>query len=105
MHMHMVEEESILRHAESIANGSGSLTEQVVIGTPGTVLDWLNRRRFLDPKKLCVFVLDEADIMISMQGHQDQSVRVHKYLHHFLFILNSYYFLQVLIGSGRGGRG
>jgi len=29
--------------------------------------------------KVEVFVLDEADVMIATQGHQDQSIRIHKY--------------------------
>ena len=27
-----------------------------------------------------MFVLDEADVMIATQGHQDQSIRIHKNL-------------------------
>lgn len=56
----------------------GNVQEHIVIGTPGTVIDWTIKRRVLDPKKLSVFVLDEADVMIAMQGHQDQSIRIHK---------------------------
>ncbi|KAL1266067.1 hypothetical protein QQF64_004094 [Cirrhinus molitorella] len=51
------------------------LQEQIVIGTPGTVLDWCQKLKFIDPKKIKVFVLDEADVMIATQGHQDQSIR------------------------------
>ena len=50
-------------------------TAQVVIGTPGTVLDWLQKRCF-NPKMLKVFCLDEADVMIATQGHQEQSIRI-----------------------------
>lgn len=53
---------------------------QIVIGTPGTVLDWFNKLRLMDPKMIRVFVLDEADIMIATQGHQDQSFRIHRML-------------------------
>ncbi|CAG9854297.1 unnamed protein product [Phyllotreta striolata] len=56
------------------------LTEHIIIGTPGKVLDWGIKFRFFDLKKLSVFVLDEADVMISIQGHQDQCVRIHKNL-------------------------
>lgn len=52
----------------------------VIIGTPGTVLDWIIRYRRFDTKKIAIFVLDEADVMISTQGHQDQSTRIKKYL-------------------------
>ncbi len=48
---------------------------QVVVGTPGTVLD-LIRRRQLNVRDLKVFVLDEADNMLDQQGLGDQCVRV-----------------------------
>ena len=56
------------------------VSEQVVVGTPGTVLDWILKRRALDPSKIVLFVLDEADIMIATQGHQDQTIRIHKWV-------------------------
>lgn len=56
------------------------ISEQVIIGTPGKVLDWATRFNFFDPKKIRVFVLDEADVMIDTQGHRDQSIRIHKTL-------------------------
>ncbi|XP_055991988.1 ATP-dependent RNA helicase DDX19A isoform X2 [Sorex fumeus] len=56
------------------------ISEQIVIGTPGTVLDWCSKLKFIDPKKIKVFVLDEADVMIATQGHQDQSVRIQRML-------------------------
>ncbi len=34
------------------------------------VLDWSLKFRFFDLKKIKVFVLDEADVMIATQGHQ-----------------------------------
>ncbi|KAG7257815.1 hypothetical protein CRUP_018746, partial [Coryphaenoides rupestris] len=52
--------------------------EQIVIGTPGTVLDWCLKLKFFDPKKISVFVLDEADVMIAMQGHYDQTIRIER---------------------------
>ena len=51
----------------------------IIIGTPGTLLDWILKMRAFDPKKIKVFVFDEADVMIATQGHQDQSIRVHRY--------------------------
>ncbi|CAB1314548.1 unnamed protein product [Coregonus sp. 'balchen'] len=56
------------------------LQEQVVIGTPGTMLDWCLKFKFIDPKNIKVFVLDEADVMIATQGHQDQSIRIQRML-------------------------
>ncbi|KAM6976952.1 ATP-dependent RNA helicase DDX19A [Aplochiton taeniatus] len=54
------------------------LQEQLIIGTPGTVLDWCTKLKLIDPKKIRVFVLDEADVMIATQGHQDQSIRIQR---------------------------
>ena len=49
----------------------------VVVGTPGRVIDLLDRGCLkLDHVKW--FVLDEADVMISQQGHQDQSIRLQR---------------------------
>lgn len=54
------------------------IQEQIIIGTPGTVLDWCTKLKFIDPKKIKIFVLDEADVMIATQGHQDQSIRIQR---------------------------
>lgn len=55
------------------------LEAQVIIGTPGTAYDWGSPRiRAINFKKLKVFVLDEADVMIDQQGHQDTCIRVVK---------------------------
>ncbi|XP_065142717.1 ATP-dependent RNA helicase DDX19A isoform X2 [Paramisgurnus dabryanus] len=56
------------------------IKEQIVIGTPGTVLDWCVKLKLIDPKTIKVFVLDEADVMIATQGHQDQSIRIQRML-------------------------
>ena len=42
------------------------------------MLDWIFRHKAVDPRKIKMFVLDEADLMIAIQGHQDQSMRMHK---------------------------
>jgi superfamily II DNA/RNA helicase len=39
-----------------------------VIGTPGTVEDWCRKMKIIDLKKLRMFVIDEADVMISLPG-------------------------------------
>ena len=52
--------------------------DHIIIGTPGTACDWVIKYRCFDPKLLKVFVLDEADIMIATQGHQDQSIRLQR---------------------------
>ncbi|KAM4610628.1 ATP-dependent RNA helicase DDX19A [Polymixia lowei] len=56
------------------------IQDHIVIGTPGTVLDWCTKLKFIEPKKISVFVLDEADVMIATQGHQDQSIRIQRML-------------------------
>lgn len=56
------------------------INDHIIIGTPGKVLDWGTRFKFINFKQIKVFVLDEADVMISTQGHQDQSIRIHKLL-------------------------
>lgn len=66
-----------LRLFFSVARGT-KLTEHIIIGTPGKVLDWTMKYRLFDLSKIIVFVLDEADVMIATQGHQDQCIRIHK---------------------------
>ncbi|XP_037942665.1 DEAD-box helicase Dbp80-like [Teleopsis dalmanni] len=56
------------------------LSEHIIIGTPGKILDWGLKYRVIDLKKISVFVLDEADVMIATQGHHDQCIRIHKQL-------------------------
>jgi len=62
----------------SVPRGT-KVDSHVIIGTPGTTLDWVLKLRVFDPKKISVFVLDEADVMIDTQGHQDQTIRIYKY--------------------------
>ncbi|XP_063677835.1 ATP-dependent RNA helicase DDX19A-like [Bolinopsis microptera] len=52
----------------------------IIVGTPGTTVDWVFKLKFFDPRQLRVFVLDEADVMVSQQGHQEQSIRIKKTL-------------------------
>ncbi|KAI8799231.1 P-loop containing nucleoside triphosphate hydrolase protein [Cladochytrium replicatum] len=51
------------------------ITEQFIVGTPGTVNE-LIKRRSIDPSRVRIFVLDEADNMLDQQGLGDQSIRV-----------------------------
>ena len=57
---------------------NATLTDHIIIGTPGKILDWGLKFKVFDLKKISVFVLDEADVMIATQGHQDQCIRIHK---------------------------
>lgn len=54
--------------------------EHIIMGTSGTVLDWILKKKVIDPKKIIMFVLDEADVMIDQQGQQDQTIRIQKQL-------------------------
>lgn len=55
-----------------------SVVEQIVVGTPGTLMD-LMKRKLLDVSEVKIFVLDEADSMLDQQGMGDQSLRIKKY--------------------------
>ena len=55
------------------------VTDHIIFAMPGTLLDWILRNRVLDPRKIKMLVLDEADMMIAQQGYQDQVIRIHKY--------------------------
>ena len=54
------------------------LKDHIVVGTPGTMMDLL-RRRSIDARAVNVFVLDEADNMLDLQGMGEQSLRVKKF--------------------------
>ncbi|MGC4065813.1 MAG: DEAD/DEAH box helicase [Polyangiaceae bacterium] len=61
------------RQIEELAAGA-----QVLVGTPGRVLDHLSRGS-LDPKSVRTFILDESDEMLSM-GFLPQINEIHGYL-------------------------
>ena len=75
----IVQSANILMCLFSVVRGE-KLRDHIVIGTPGTMLDWCQRFKMIDLKKVNVFVLDEADVMIDTQGHQDQSIRIQRLL-------------------------
>ncbi|KAG2185021.1 hypothetical protein INT43_000934 [Umbelopsis isabellina] len=50
------------------------MTEQLIVGTPGTTMD-LTQRRQIDPRHVKIFVLDEADNMLDLNGLGDHSIR------------------------------
>ncbi len=61
---------------EQIQRGE-KLDAHIVVGTPGKVVDWL-KKRIIDSKTIKVFVLDEADNMVSEDGHRANSLLVKK---------------------------
>lgn len=54
------------------------ITAQLIIGTPGKILDLITRRK-LDTRAVNIFVLDEADVMLAQQGMKAQSLRLKTY--------------------------
>ncbi|XP_077105653.1 ATP-dependent RNA helicase DDX25 isoform X1 [Ranitomeya variabilis] len=52
------------------------IESQIIVGTPGTVMDWCFKLKLFNVENIKVFVLDEADVMIGCQGYSDHSVRV-----------------------------
>merc|ERR1712142_1403301 len=59
-----------------LSGGEGGV--HVVVGTPGRVHDMINRRA-LDPRSIKIFILDEADEMLS-RGFKDQIYDVFRYM-------------------------
>lgn len=55
-------------------------TEQVLVGTPGRMVDSALKFKNIDMSRIKVFVLDEADVMIDTQGHKQQSMRIRRAL-------------------------
>jgi len=51
----------------------------IIIGTPGKVVDWL-KRRIIRSNCIKTFVLDEADEMVSADGHRANSMLIKKQL-------------------------
>ncbi|XP_022657385.1 DEAD-box helicase Dbp80-like [Varroa destructor] len=72
----------LIRHAVrgQVLSREEKVTEHVVIGTPGKLLDWTLRYRLFDMKKIRVFILDEADIMLAESGHYGSVINIHRQL-------------------------
>lgn len=62
---------------EEVARGS-KISEHIIIGTPGKIMDWGCKLKLFDLSRIRVFVLDEADVMINQQGHRDQCIKIHR---------------------------
>ncbi|KAL2622656.1 hypothetical protein R1flu_002861 [Riccia fluitans] len=52
------------------------ITDQVVIGTPGTLKRWMTRDKILNTRNIRILVFDEADHMLDQDGFQDDSLRI-----------------------------
>uniref|UniRef100_A0A6V7QRH4 RNA helicase n=1 Tax=Ananas comosus var. bracteatus TaxID=296719 RepID=A0A6V7QRH4_ANACO len=53
------------------------ITDQVVIGTPGTMKSWINSRK-LSTRDIQILVFDEADHRLAEDGFKDDSERIMK---------------------------
>jgi ATP-dependent RNA helicase DDX19/DBP5 len=58
---------------------NGKITEHVVVATPGSLLGKL-KHKDLDVKQITMFVVDEADQMISRQGLGEQTLQIKTHL-------------------------
>lgn len=67
--------ETALLVKDSYERNMKDVPAQIIVGTPGTVVD-LARKRVLPMQGIKFFCLDEADNMLDVQGLGDQSVRV-----------------------------
>lgn len=57
----------------------GRITEHVVVGTPGKIMEMIQKRR-LETSGIKILVLDEADEMVDTQGMGDQTIRIKRQL-------------------------
>lgn len=57
----------------------GTLTEHVVVGTPGKVMEFI-KKRMMNTKTIKMLVLDEADEMVDSQAMGDQTIRIKRLL-------------------------
>ncbi|CAH8843463.1 unnamed protein product [Trichobilharzia szidati] len=67
-----------VRSPRANINSDGFVSDQIVIGTPGTIANWFRGtgQYRIDPTKVVMFVLDEADIMIEEEGFLNICMRV-----------------------------
>ncbi|WKX94905.1 hypothetical protein Q1695_011847 [Nippostrongylus brasiliensis] len=56
---------------------SAPITEQIIIGTPGKLVDYLTKYHCLDASQISCLVLDEADVMINQAGYTEQSTQIY----------------------------
>lgn len=61
---------------DSVKRGMPKLTHQIIVGTPGTIIDMVVKSRVLDLTHVKVFVLDEADNMLDSGTMGEQSIQV-----------------------------
>jgi ATP-dependent RNA helicase DDX19/DBP5 len=62
---------------ETIEKTGPGVDAHMIIGTPGKIVDWL-KRRIINPQRIKVCVYDEADNMVSENGHRANSLLIKK---------------------------
>jgi ATP-dependent RNA helicase DDX19/DBP5 len=62
---------------QQMDKGTKKITAQIVVGTPGKVVDWL-KRKYIDVTTVKVLVLDEADAMV--ETHRANSILIRKHM-------------------------
>ncbi|VDL77382.1 unnamed protein product [Nippostrongylus brasiliensis] len=60
-----------------LVSASAPITEQIIIGTPGKLVDYLTKYHCLDASQISCLVLDEADVMINQAGYTEQSTQIY----------------------------
>jgi ATP-dependent RNA helicase DDX19/DBP5 len=62
---------------QQMDKGTKKIAAQIVVGTPGKVVDWL-KRKYIDVTTVKVLVLDEADAMV--ETHRANSILIRKHM-------------------------
>lgn len=68
----------LLVPSEQKGEKRGKVSDMVVIGTPGTVVEAVTKRQ-IDVSNIKIFVLDEADHMVDAQGFSTQTGAIKRY--------------------------
>lgn len=79
VHLAVKQNESDRRGGRRPAARNVPVTDHLVVGTPGKILD-LIKTRSLNTTGVRIFVLDEADQMVDTQGMGDQTLRIKRTL-------------------------
>ncbi|KAI3970452.1 hypothetical protein MKX01_024099 [Papaver californicum] len=58
-----------------LSSDRGSIYDQIVVGTPGTIKKWMSKNRF-NARDIKMLVFDEADHMLAEDGFKDDSERI-----------------------------
>ena len=62
--------------ADTVGRRYDAISDQIVIGTHGTIKNWMGRNRILPVDGMRILVFDEADEMLARDGFGDDSMRL-----------------------------